>query len=273
MKDKIIKAWMEFFSQQGSLYRYSLSYCLLLAVFPSLVILVILFQNGVLDITVITDFIYQYIPSDVLEPFMQYILEYNYQDITTVLVTIGFTSFLASRSFYTFLLISANHEDFNTYGILLRIKAVIIFLIFMGCILCGGILFQVTIFGDYLPATSIILVALYWFYRVLSFEKRPWQYGIVGAIIASVLIVLIGLVYLFFINTFTSYSNIYGPISSVIVMLLSIHLIAGAIYFGYCLNHAFNYSKVVKCYKNAYLYAICSKYLDYIVNFFNKIKA
>lgn len=270
MKDKFVKAWFEFFSQPGSLYRYSLSYCLLLAVFPSLVILVILFQNGFFDISEVTNFIYQYIPSDVLEPFMIYIMEYDYQDLTTVVVTIGLTSFLASRSFYTFLMISASHEGFTTYGFLLRIKAFIIFLIFIGLIICSGILFNISGISSYFPATSILLIVLYLFYRTLSFEKRPWQYGLIGAVFATILIVLIGLGYLLLVYRFTSYSNIYGPISSVIIMLLSIHLVAGAIYFGYCLNHAFNYSKAVKCYKNAYLYKICQKYIDLIISLIMK---
>lgn len=272
MINKIFKALCEYFTPEGSLYRYSLSYCFLLAIFPSLVVLVILFQNGVLDIEMVTSFLYQYIPVDILEPFMNYVMDYDYQELTTAIITIGITSFLASRAFYTFLLISAQHEEFNTYSILLRIKAIVIFLTFIGGVLCLGIILRFFWFAQYVTVVSIIFVILYLFYRVLSFEKRPWQYGLVGSFVATVLIFLIGLLYFVIIYKFTSYNNIYGPIASVIVMLLSIHLVSCAIYFGYCLNHAFNYSKVIKCYKNAYLYAVCSKYIDYCIYFIRKIK-
>lgn len=261
MLDKTIKTFQEFFSQEGRLFRYSLSYCFLLALFPTLIITVILFQNNILDIHNILPFVYQFIPQEVIEPFIEYVMSKDYHTLTSMIVSLVVSSYLASNSFYSFMLISANHEEFETYGILIRIKAIILFAIFVLGIAGVAIATHVLQLHFVLIVLIGIFVVFYIFYRTLSFEKRPWQYGLPGAIFTTLALIVVGYLFLYIISIFTSYENIYGPLASIMILLLSIYVVSSIIYFGYCLNDNFAFSHSEKEYKNIKYYCFGEKWL------------
>lgn len=252
--NKIKYVTNEFFSHEGILFRASLSYGFLLTLFPSLIIMVILFQYGILDYITSTQFIYNYFPADVIQPFIEFVMLQDYSNILTVFLTIGAVSFLASRSFYSFLLISANHEEFETYAFVIRLKAIVVFIAFIAGILIVSMWSHIfnTRVGFTVPIGMFTL--FYFLFRVLSFEKRPWQYGLLGSFVTTIGIGIIGLLFLSLIHTFTRYDTFYGPLSSILILLISTHFIASVIYLGYCINHAFDYHLPNKEYKNAFIY-------------------
>ncbi len=235
----IKEAIKTYYSQEGNLFRSSLGYGFLLTLFPALIIIVIFFQNGVLDIQTTSAFIYRYLPQELIQPFIEYVMASDFRSISTVVVTMAAVTILASKSFYSFLLISATHENFITYGLVIRIKAIILFIGFFGGIF---LLASSTHFFNEFPFLALvggIFLILYMLYRALSFRKRNWFYGIIGAVFSTVGILLVGGVFLSVIERFTDYSTIYGPLSGLLILLLSVHLIASIIYFGYCLNITF----------------------------------
>lgn len=260
MLAKIRKAMKEFLSQEGSLHRSSLSYSFLLAIFPALIVIIILFQNELLDIERVSTFMYHYLPQDIMEPFIEYILDADYSNIYTVIVTLGTTIFLASRSFYTFMLISANKEKFVTRSFIIRIKAILLFLGFIISIGLMGLFAHLFPFYESIHLVIMIFIVFYLFYRMLSFEVRPIQYGLVGAVFTTIGVVCIGALFLTIVQTVSRYQTLYGPLASILIMMLSIHVISGTIYFGYCLNHAYDFHYKEHQFKNKHMYDKLEQY-------------
>lgn len=266
MLKKLMEAFLEFFSQEGSLFRYSLSFCFLLALFPSLIVIVIMFQNEILDLDKILTFIYQYLPKEIIEPFIEYVMAKDYSNLMSVFITLSLSGYLASNSFYSFMLISANHEEFETYGILIRIKAILLFSLVVIGVMVAGIVSHLLGINILLTTVVVVLFGLYFFYRTLSFERRPWKYGLPGAIFATVMIAIVGVVFFYIIKTFTSYHTIYGPLASVVVLLLSIYVFSCIVYFGYCLNNVYSFCYSNKKIKMAKFYCYGEKWIDKIKN-------
>ena len=253
MKNILIATFREYFSQEGVIFRYALSYCFLLALFPSLIIVVIMFHNGLIAMDNILPLIYQFVPKDFIEPFIRYILNKNHNTTLSTLISFLASYYMSSNSFYSFMLISASREGFKTYSILIRLKSIVVFSVFI----CIGILLGwISQYGilDYTFLTLCgVFIILYCFYRCLTFQKRDYWYGVWGALFSSMAIILIGTIFYSWISDFTSYDSIYGPLASFVIMLLGIYIIASVIYLGYCINHACD-PQVKAVYKHMWLY-------------------
>lgn len=255
---------MKFISPQGNLFRYSLSFCVLLALLPALIIFLKVFQLDILNNPSLIDFLYDYVPKTILAPFVEYVLSQEYMTFVSLTVSMILSIYLASNAFYPFMLISMADEEFDTYAILVRIKAMFIFVV----LVLG--LAGLTLFNYIIPINSTIVmlaglfIVFYYFYRCLSFEKKPWSYGLIGAVFASGGIVLIGLFFFYVVDHYTRYNVLYGPLASLVIMLISIYLISSVIYFGYCLNHEYGRSFDKREYKY-------QKYYDYGNDFLDKI--
>lgn len=250
----IFKAILECTSQEGRIFRYSLSYCLLLALFPSLIIIVIMFQNGLIDMDIILGLIYQFVPQTFIEPFIEYVVDKDYVNGLSSTIALLVSCYMASNSFYSFMLISAKEEEFKTYGFLIRIKSVLVFSLFISIgVVVTYIISYSSIAGSLLSIIEIFIV-LYMFYRTLSFAKRCVWYGLPGALFSSVAIVIVGAIFFELIKVFTSYHNIYGPLAGFAIALLAIYVVASIIYFGYCLNNAYDSECQITGYKNMWFY-------------------
>ncbi len=264
MKDKFLVAFKKFFSQEGNLFRSSLGFSFLLTLFPVLIYVVIFLQRGILNYDTTTAFIYQYLPESLIRPFIDYIMENNYNSIGALIVTTVATCLLASKSFYSFLLISAGNEDFKTYSIVIRIKAIILFVAFI-----LGIGLIATCGHYFIPSRTIglgagMIIFFYFFYRMISFEKRPWRYGIVGAIFSTIAITLVGYLFLYLVGEFTRYGSVYGPLSSMLVLLLSVYFISSIVYFGYCLALSFGGTLRPRKIKLHFIYLYIEKKVDFV---------
>lgn len=259
----------KFISPQGNLFRYSSSFCILLALLPGLIIVLKIFQNKILNNPEIVNFLYGYIPEVLLAPFIQYILSRQYNTYLSMIVSMFLSIYLASNACYSFMLISMNDENFSTYGILIRIKAIIMFIyLIIGLIvlaivnyIINGVI--VIIFG--------LLVFFYLFYRILSFEKRPITYGVVGSIFTSSGIMMIGIFFFYYVEHYTRYDILYGPLASLVVLLISIYLISSVIYFGYCLNREYGKSYQMRSYKHKWYYIWGDKLIKRVKKRFNII--
>lgn len=270
---KVLATIIEFMSQEGRLFRYSLSYCFLLALLPTLIVIVMLFQNNIIDIHTILPVIYQYLPQDILEPFIEYVMSKDYHTITSMLIAFIASSYLASNSFYSFMLISANHEEFDTYGILIRMKAIVLFICFVMAISAVAIATHLLEINFFIVVGCGLLVVFYFFYRTLSFQKQPICYGLYGAVFTTVAIIIVGFLFFYIIKDFTSYQNIYGPLASLATLLLSIYVVSSIIYFGYCINIVFCSSFVKKEYKTIAYYRFGEKYIKKLQDiFYRRIK-
>ena len=230
--------YQEFTSFEGSLFTYSLSFSLLLALAPSLLVFALLFKFAYLDNQIILDFLTNFIPdgnTEVIQQFFQYFTSKSYS-IVSFIVTTCASFFLASRSIFSFLLISASHEDVKVPKWAIRIKAVILFVDLV--VLVVAAIFVATNFLEFLPliSSAIMLLFFYLMYRALSFRKRDYSFGILGAIFSTISVMLLAALFVTIVKHFTSYQDVYGPLASLVTLLLAIYLISCIIYLGFCLN-------------------------------------
>lgn len=236
---KVKALYKEFTSFEGSLFKYSLSFSLLLALAPGLIVFVMLFKFAYLPQDIIIKFIMNFLPYEtdpkVFSSIFQFFLNSDYS-ITSSVITMCASFYLASRSIFSFLLISASHEEVDVPKWSIRIKSVILFVVLTLSLVAA--IFIGTHLQELLPlvAAGIMLLMFTLMYRSLSFRKRNWSYGIAGAMFCTVSIMCLAALFITVINYFTSYKDIYGPLASLVSLLLAIYLISCIIYFGFCLN-------------------------------------
>lgn len=267
---RFVDLYKEFTSFEGSLFKYSLSFSFLLALAPSLVIIVMLFKYNLLPIDIIINFIMSFLPyassEETITTIIQFFLERQY-NLVSFFITLCVSFYLASRIVFSFLLISASHEEVDVPKWAIRLKSIILFIMFLallvGCVTVG------TFLKEYLPLVSsgLMLLLFTMMYRALSFRKRNWSFGILGAIFTTLMILCLASLFITIINHFTSYQDVYGPLASLVTLLLAIYLISCIIYFGYCLNIVFedDYGEEYRLpLKNQKFFAICTKITEMV---------
>lgn len=240
---RLISLYQEFTSFEGSLFKYSLSFSFLLALAPSLVIIVMLFKFSLLPIDIIKDFIMSFLPYESSEEMVmgiiQFFLDQQY-NLVSFVVTMCVSFYLASKIIFSFLLISASHEEIDVPKWSIRARSVLLFIMLMILLVVSVAIG--TLLNDYLPiVSSVLMLVLFTLaYRALSFRKREWSFGILGAISSTLLILILASVFITIIDHFTNYQDVYGPLATLVASLLAIYLISCIIYFGFCLNIVFD---------------------------------
>ena len=267
---RFMDLYKEFTSFEGSLFKYSLSFSFLLPLAPSLIIIVMLFKYNLLPIDIIINFIMSFQPyassEETITTIIQFFLERQY-NLVSFIITLCVSFYLASRIVFSFLLISASHEEVDVPKWAIRIKSIILFILFLamlvGCVTVG------TFLKEYLPLVSsgLMLLLFTMMYRALSFRKRNWSFGILGAIFTTLMILCLASLFITIINHFTSYQDVYGPLASLVTLLLAIYLISCIIYFGYCLNIVFeeDYGKEYRLpLKYDKFFALCTRITEMV---------
>ncbi len=254
---KLMEIYDLFFSLEGSLFRYSLAYSLLLALLPLLIILVILFQNSILfNLDSFIDYLYRFLPEEALGTFITYITNKSFPTGIPLLISLTMSFILASRCTYSFMLVSAKHEEFTISKLYIRLKGFILFIGLIATTLGLGIFFTIIPIASNIRILSVsgsLFVVFFLFYRTITFEKRPIHYGVLGASFTTIALMITSFVFLALIRNFSSYASVYGPMASLVITLLSLYIIASIVYFGYCLNFVFTPSST-KEYKDHPLY-------------------
>ena len=229
--------YKEFSSFEASLFRYSLSFSLLLALAPSLMILIMLFNFEWFPVDIILNFLYQFTPVELISPFVEFLLRKEYHSLVYFLSTLFVSFWLASRSMYSFCLISANYENVELPKILIRIKSIFMFIILLiSCVFAVAI---ATLISNYIPLSFAISLFLIFtlFYRMLSFKNRDIFYGMVGGLFSTTALFIFSYFFLNIIDYFTDYQSVYGTLSSFIILMLSLYIISCIIYLGFCINN------------------------------------
>ncbi|NBK97229.1 MAG: hypothetical protein EOM50_04320 [Erysipelotrichia bacterium] len=261
---KIRQVIYEFLSLEGSLFRYSLSYCFLLALLPGIIVALLMFQYSIVGVDNLLVLLYRFVPEDLISPFIEFIMDKSYHSILGVGLALIVPCFVASKSFYSFMLISAKEEFFDGYKVLIRLHSFILFFVFVGEIVILAMLVHF-LRWPVLPAFGIGLFIVFWlFFRMLSFEKRPISFGIIGSLFVSVALLLVAYVFIYFIQMFTSYQTMYGPLASLVVLFLAVYVISCIIYFGYCLNIVYGTHRNKKEYKSEWYYTTGEKVICFI---------
>lgn len=253
-------------SFEGSLFVYSLSYALLLTIPPAMIVVVFSFRWIDLNIHEIVNVFALFIPDEVLYPFIDFLINENKNSILGSLITTIISLFLSSRSIYSFLLIASRHERIEYPKWSLRIfsiyEFVCIYLYGMICVLVNVLFFN-SLGLSYLVYFSASFIGFYLFYHLCTFRVREWTYGLLGALFSTVAIYFVGLLFFKIVRYFTNYENVYGPLSSIMLLFLSVFVISMIIYFGYIINNKFHENKNEDNRKNTFFH-LCVKIDKYL---------
>ena len=259
--NKIIECIKELNSFEGSLFVYSLSYALLLTIPPAMIVIIFSFRWIDLNINDIVDVFALFIPDEVLYPFVDFLVNENKNSIFGSMITTFISLFLSSRSIYSFLLIASRYERIEYPKWSLRIfsiyEFICIYLYGMICVIVNVLFFD-SLGLSFLVYFSASFIGFYLFYHLCTFRLREWTYGLLGALFSTISIYFVGLLFFKSVRYFTNYENVYGPLSSIMLLFLSVFVISMIIYFGYILNNKFIQNKNEDYRKNTFFH-LCVK--------------
>ena len=129
---RVIKEiYRQFDSFDGRLFRYALAFSLLLAIAPILIALILVFQNSIIlnegAAEVLVSVLIQYLPRDIIVPFVEWFSgEGEPIGFWATISTLAISFYLASRSIYSFLLISAQVEKVKVPAVYIRLRAILL---------------------------------------------------------------------------------------------------------------------------------------------------
>ena len=95
---KILQVYEMFTSYDGTTFVYALSYSLLLALAPLTALLVVFFRRSPEGLASILDFAEQYIPQDLLSPFIDFFLGNSPVELIPLIFFIVVSLWVASRA-------------------------------------------------------------------------------------------------------------------------------------------------------------------------------
>lgn len=251
MKIRLLKE--KYFSQEGAMFRYSLSYCLLLAMLP---LMMIFFEFA--DMLAIFK---QWLPEGFIDEYIAYLSNHPRQNLGSFLSTAVVAGFLASKVFYSFMLLLMKEEHYELSLIIVRFKAFFSFLFFMGCLTVVLIIFE--LFELFTLTFFLLLIIFYLFYRLLSFQKKNWSYGILGAVTVSGTIMSLGYLFLWYVDHFSTYQRIYGSFGVLLAVYVSMYVLSSIFYLGYCLNIVFEKKQDIIVYKHDGFYKKINKKISH----------
>lgn len=236
--NRFIQLWKMFFSEEGNIFTYALAFSILLTLAPSLLIFVLIFAYAYVDFVFIEEILIRFLPNltnDQLQQIVHYFIDREYSWIS-FLSTMIVSFYLASKSIYSFLLISARNEKVEVAKIYLRFKSIGIYI--------GFVLFIVIFLQWFYPLLfqypwfRLVYLGLlfYLLYQSLHFRKTSLWFGLRGALFASISFSLLAGLFVSVVRHFTSYQVVYGPLASFVTLILAIYLISCIIYIGFCIN-------------------------------------
>ena len=234
----IKKIYQLFDSFQGRLFRYALAFSLLLAIAPILIAVILVFKYFIIinegAYQLLVQVLIQYLPSDIILPFVEWFAKEGEPiGFVATISTLVLSFYLASRSIYSFLLISAQVEQVRPSSIYIRLRAILLTVYF--ALYLAISYFLLVLFQRFwlIVATLLAIVLFMSMFHALSFYQRPLLYGLAGALFSVSAFVVLGMLLTKILETFTSYPTVYGPLASFMTLLLSIYIIACIIYLGF----------------------------------------
>ena len=226
--------------REGTIFTYAFAYSLIVGLAPLLIITVVFIGNYLLDVTQIIYYLQRFIPGEFIEPFIDYVMLTDARSTWILLSLLGASLFVASKSIYSFLLMARKSDDNPRGSIVLRITAFVYFVVLVFGFVVLGILISYLPFGKKQLIPLVIFAFFAIFYQLIYSKKLKLSALLSGAGFASVALLLLGQGFFIYINEFSSYKNVYGPLSSLMILLISMWLVSWIFYAGYCVSVVLN---------------------------------
>lgn len=239
MKDKFIKIVDMMTSNEGTLFTYAFAYSIIAGIAPFIIIAVVFVGRYAYNVDQLMDFLQRYVPADLVVPFVDYLTASNMTNLWLIVSLLGVSVWVASKSIYSFLLLSSEHDGVETRHFFLRLLAIVYFvLIIIGVGLVGFVLGYFPFINRYaLP--FIIFIFFVFFYKLLSFKYTGFKDVVYGSFFSSISLSVLGRLFFKYINEYSNYQTIYGPLASFMILLISGWFISWVIYCGYSINFVF----------------------------------
>lgn len=226
--------------REGTIFTYAFAYSLIVGLAPLLIITVVFIGNYLLDVTQIIYYLQRFIPGEFIEPFIDYVMLTDARSTWILLSLLGASLFVASKSIYSFLLMARKSDDNPRGSIVLRITAFVYFVVLVFGFVVLGVLISYLPFGKKQLIPLVIFAFFAIFYQLIYSKKLKLSALLSGAGFASVALLLLGQGFFIYINEFSSYKNVYGPLSSLMILLISMWLVSWIFYAGYCVSVVLN---------------------------------
>lgn len=228
-------------SREGTLFTYALAYSLVTGIAPFLIITIVYMGTYIYNVDQIVNVFQRYIPSDLILPFVKYIKAAEMSSPWFIISLLGISIWVASKSVYSFLLLSSEHDDIPISNFVLRLLAMVYFvLIILGVALVFFLIGYFPRLNSYvLPVLTFVFFLFV--YRLLSFRYTRFSDVVYGALFSSLSLAVLGRFFFRYINQYSNYQTIYGPLSSLMIMLISAWFIAWVVYCGYVINYVFRH--------------------------------
>ena len=264
---QLIQLWKMLKNEEGLLFTYALAFSLLLTIAPSLLIFVLLFASTYIDFTFIEDILMRFLPNvtnEQIQHIVYYFVDRDYS-LWSFVTTICASFYLASKSIYAFLFISARNEMVSVKKWYLRLLSLWFYISFV-LLIVGYIQLLYPYLMKYGGFRWLSLWGfLYYFYNRLSFRKYSFKYGITGSLIASILFSILASLFMVVIQYFTSYQDVYGPLATFVTVILAIYLISCIIYIGFCWNLIWQKEDIEQLpLKNVRCYVFLQRWIIYL---------
>ena len=237
MKEKLIQIYKMMTAGDATLFIYAFAYSLIVGIAPFLIIAVVFLGSRFTNVDVLIDFLSRYVPADLINPFIGYISNFDIEGQLYLFISILSVSlWVGSKSIYSFILLSSEYDDVKVSHIILRILSLFYFILLIITIM--GVGFIATLSGIalrlWILPTMIVFFCI--FYLMTSLRVRSFLRVLPGAVIASGLLNVLGMVFFNYVNQFSNYQNIYGPLASVMILMISCWIISWIVFLGYTVN-------------------------------------
>lgn len=241
---KVYRCFKMVISSEGTLFTYSFAFVFLLGIAPLVLIAVLFVGKYFLNTDFVMRMLIDYFPSDVIQSFIDYLQNVTFDNIIASVIMLVVSSFVASNSIYAFMLYDQQRKDEKSNKLIMRLlsMAVLFLMILVGgfSVIFTRIVNQWLLDISWMAQIGVFFVVMLIFYAFLSYKHFTIKHAYKGALVAAMAIKVMGDVFFIIINNFTSYDTIYGPMASIMILLMSCYVLSMIVYIGYCVNEVFD---------------------------------
>ncbi len=256
MREKLLFRIRQIAEMRISVYASQACFFIVLAVFPTLVLLLSLLRYTGLEVAVLTQFIKGFLPQALI-PGAEKLIISTYRSTTGTLVSFSALTALwsASRGIHGLQTglngvygVKENRNWFYTRGL-----SVLYTFLFLALLLLTLVLhvFGTTLlkwlplggfFTEVLDLRFFVLLFLQTFlfiamYMVLPNRKNKFGDSLPGALLASIGWLVFSHLYSIYVENFSAYSNIYGSVYAVALSMLWLYFCISIVFYGGALNY------------------------------------
>lgn len=256
---KKVKQWIQYLGQQNvPLYASNASFFMILAIFPSLVILLALMRYTGLQIETFTELMEEVVPASLM-PMVNRLVRSAYVNSSGTLLSVSAIAALwsSSRGMYSFIVgLNAINQLKEDRGYLrtrlLSVAYMFAFLIVLILTLVlhvfgkdllmwlNGLLIPEFLLNllDVRIFVLLILQTLLFsaMYTVLPNEHTRWRSNLPGALMAAIGWQLFTNIYSAYSQSYTEYANIYGSVYAIALGMLWLYFCICIVFYGGVLN-------------------------------------